>query len=406
MKTSSLHNKKIIIILLVLLAFFGLKFLPLKSTNWDYPNLLLLLFLVWNSISTNTLYAKLILGCSFFIFLSCLYSYFYNDQAFYLVVVHSYKYFSILFIFYLVKKNIPYQAAEKILVTIGAICCLCYTLQWLIYPVILFSGADSSTANEISYRVRIPGSISCYCLFFYGINKYLIKRKIKYLIYSIFGFFPILMMGFRSLLTFTLLFFFLLFPLVLRKFGKTLFYSLIGIFALLIVTQTDFVKSKIDEMNHRNEANQTFENENYIRWKELDYYWNEQFTRPAEKVFGGGVPTDLESKYANTIYGYAYDKRLFWDDLGLVGLSMIIGIPAVTLLVLLYLVCIWRCKEPELQYIRVTLAVVLLASLFTNSEVYRQGNLLLLTLFLYIEYKYHLEKAYRSRGIIKRKTKY
>jgi hypothetical protein len=159
-------------------------------------------------------------------------------------------------------------------------------------------------------------------------------------------------------------------------------------------------------MNHRNETNQTFENENYIRWKELDYYWNEQFTRPAEKVFGGGVPTDRESKYANTIYGYAYDKRLFWDDLGLVGLSMIIGIPAVTLLVLLYLVCIWRCKEPELQYIRVTLAVVLLASLFTNSEVYRQGNLLLLTLFLYIEYKYHIEKAYRSRGIIKRKTKY
>ena len=196
----------------MLLAFFGLKFLPLKSTNWDYPNLLLLLFLVWNSISTNTLYAKLILGYSFFIFLSCLYSCFYNDQAFYLVVVHSYKYFSILFIFYLVKKNISYQAAEKILVTIGVICCLCYTFQWLIYPVILFSGVDSSKASEISYRVRIPGSISCYCLFFYGINKYLIKRKIKYLIYSTFGFFSYSNDGFPLIINIYLTIFLFTFP--------------------------------------------------------------------------------------------------------------------------------------------------------------------------------------------------
>ena len=95
----------------------------------------------------------------------------------------------------------------------------------------------------------------------------------------------------------------------------------------------------------------------------------------------------------------AYTKRINfarnnysfrWTDLGIVGLSMIIGIPAVLILVLIYLRCIWLCKEPEIQFVRFTFLIVLLGS-GTTAEMYREGNILLLSFFLYLEYKYHKE---------------
>ena len=125
-----------------------------------------------------------------------------------------------------------------------------------------------------------------------------------------------------------------------------------------------------------------FDNENYIRYSELDYYWNEYFTKPGEKIFGGGVPVDMSTKYRKDIY---YNNYAF-TDLGLVGLGLIIGFPAVLLLVLCYVKCIWRFKEPKFQYLRFTLLLVLLGSLFTNAELYRTGNILLFSLFLYVEY--------------------
>lgn len=206
------------------------------------------------------------------------------------------------------------------------------------------------------------------------------------------GFLPILMMGFRSLLSLSFVSFFLMIPFTLKTSAKTISYGLLGAVSAFLVMQTSLVQYKMAEMERRTEANQTFENDEYVRWRELDYYWNEQFKTPVEHIVGGGVPTDPTTQYAKTIYKYAYEIGLYWNDLGLVGLSMIIGIPAVLLLVVMYILCIWRLKEPELQYLRFTLVVILAGSIFTTAELYRDGNLLLFSLFLYIEYKYHQEK--------------
>lgn len=72
--------------------------------------------------------------------------------------------------------------------------------------------------------------------------------------------------------------------------------------------------------------------------------------------------------------------------LGIVGLSFIIGIPAVLLLVIIILRCAILCKDRELQYIRFTLLVVLLGSLFTSKELFRTGNMVIIGIFLYLEY--------------------
>ena len=104
-----------------------------------------------------------------------------------------------------------------------------------------------------------------------------------------------------------------------------------------------------------------------------------------EKIIGGGVLVDYESEYVKSIRDTGRTYGYIIEDLGLIGLSMMIGIPAVVLLIVLYCMLIQRFREKKYQYIRFTLLVVLLGSIVTTMELFRAGNILIITLFLYLE---------------------
>ncbi|BFK00760.1 hypothetical protein F020042I8_33210 [Bacteroides xylanisolvens] len=205
----------------------------------------------------------------------------------------------------------------------------------------------------------------------------------------ILGFFPIIIMGFRSLTTLTLVSTFFLIAIVVKDVKKIfLFVGYLFIIGMLS-SNIPVVEEKINEMLNRHESNQSFSNEDYIRYAELDFFQNEVFVKPLERFVGGGMPVFdnnvSHSKYVS-IMKKAYDYDFYWVDLGIVGLSFIIGIPAVLLLVIIILRCAILCKDRELQYIRFTLLVVLLGSLFTSKELFRTGNMVIIGIFLYLEY--------------------
>ena len=257
------------------------------------------------------------------------------------------------------------------------------------YPTVFFVGAEHNVGEEV-FRMRLSGTILCYALFFYGINKYLTSKQPFYLLYTLMGGVPIIVQGFRTLVVLSALLAFLIIPFIVKGGLRTILYSMFGAVIAVSVMSTSIVSDKIDEMMSRQKDNQTFINNEYVRNICLDYYWNNFYTKPYEKIIGGGLPVDKSSRYAKTIESLN-ENHLWIQDLGLVGLSMMIGIPAVICLILIFGICIIRCKEPELQYIRFTLFLVLIGSLFTTMELYRPGNLLILSLFLYMEYRYHLE---------------
>ena len=389
-----MQNKNIltfVMMILILLKGFGLSII--NKTGLDYIYLLLILSLGYNHIKLGLFYAKPILFFCAFVLLSCFYSWIMNGQSLVNVIGHSYHLFALLFFFTLYRFRLTYAEAEKTLLFVALSFCACYILQWLIYPNILFAGAENHADNlSHSYRVRLPGSMCCYFLFFYGINRYAQFKKKIFMIYAFIGFLPMIMMGFRSLVALSAVGAFLIIPFVTRSTKKTIVYCLIGAGIFMALLNTDIVQYKLDEMLQRQSDNQTFENKDYIRFLSFDYYWNQQFTKPFEKIIGGGYPTDTSSRYFINIAYETEQHGFYWVDLGIVGLSMVIGIPAVCFLIFIYLTCIWKCKEPALQYIRFTLSVVLLGSIFTSMELYRGGNILLLSLFLYIEYRYHKEK--------------
>lgn len=82
----------------------------------------------------------------------------------------------------------------------------------------------------------------------------------------------------------------------------------------------------------------------------------------------------------------ANSMGLWWVDLGLIGLSYVIGIPTVLILVLLVLYCFHNSRSPDLCFIRCTLIVVFLGSIITSMEIYRSGNLIILSLLFYCSY--------------------
>lgn len=379
-------------LMLLLLSFYGLNTELLTGNYTKYLLFTLLLVLCYDSIQIRTKYSKPIIIFAFFVLLSCLYSSFFNDQKFYFVLASSYQYFSLLFFFYLVGRRLSYLETERVIKLISITFCFAYIIQWLIYPVAIFSTAlDTININDEVFRLRMPGSICCYCLFFYGLNRFLLRKRIEFVYYMILGFIPILIQGFRSLIFLTLVSFFILIIFVYRQSTKVVVYCLLGIAFVSALLNTSLGQQKMNEMLERQKLDQTFDNEDYVRYQSFDYYWNYQFNKPYEKVIGGGVPSDPDSKYYKQIERVKQYQHLWWVDLGLVGLVLIIGIPAVLLLVYLYVICIWRCKAPRLQFIRFTLLVVLMGSIFTSMELYRNGNILIFSLLLYSEYIYNVE---------------
>jgi len=389
---SNSNTIKIIVCILFLLKGFGIIFL--NYSFWDYVFVLLLFILGFKAVSFNEKYSKLILLYIFFLLLSCIYSWMYNEQRFYIVFFHSYTYLSIFFYFYLLNTKASSNSIEKVIEYVSIIFCLCYLLQYYIYPIIIFSGAEDETnITKYTYRMRMPGSICCYTLLLYGINKFLVQKKIIYVAYCILAMYVIIIQGFRSLVSLTILAVVLMIPFVTKKITLSIIiWITIGGAFFYALNNISLFQEKYEEMMRRTDKQQTFSNQDYIRWLSLDYYWNYQFSSPVEKIVGGGNPVDKTSEYYRDIehainfYGY------YWVDLGIIGLSMVIGTPATLILIIIYILIMIGVKDTKYQYIRFTLFTVLAGSIFTSMELFRQGNILLLSLFMYMEYILKKEK--------------
>ena len=380
------ENRHIEILLLTLLfvSGFGLILLDFRGLKYIYT---FFLFYFCIKYKGDVPYKKAIIFYAIFVLCSCVYSAIFNHQYLIRLIGRTYEYFGILFVFTIAAYKPSISQLGKVIKILSIIFCLCYLVQWVIYPINIFRGSlDELNIGSDIFRMRMSGSICAYCLYFYGINRFVQYHKKKDLLYSFLGFLPIIIMGFRSLSTLTLVFTFIMIPFITRKFSKIILAFIFGIILVFAISQLDIVQSKIDEMIERQESGQTFDNEDYIRFVEYEYFTEVIFTKPEERLLGGGNPIDESTSYYKIMSDAAERLHFYWQDLGIIGLSFIIGIPAVILLVWIILKCIIQCKSPHLQYIRFTLLTVLLGSIFTSMELYRTANLLIMSLYICLVY--------------------
>lgn len=376
-------NFSLLLLFLVLMDGFGCIFLNTPILKYIY-SIILVVFLFLSNKNERTK-CRLVIAYFSFIVVSCIYSSIVHGQDFIRVFVNSCQYFSLIIIFLLFKMNGSLISSEKTLIVLCIFFCICYIIQYLVYPIAIFNGALDKNAidNYGQFRMRMPGSLCGYLLYFYGVNEYIQKRKNKYILYVLLGFFPILMMGFRSLMALTILFTIFMIPFVTRRVSKSVKWLFVAVIVGCISFNIPLVSEKYDEMMERQKSSQTFDNDDYIRLLALDYFSNQVFIHPGERICGGGVPLN-DTKYGKSVMGVAETDGYWWVDLGIVGLSFILGMPAVICLVLVVLKCVFLSSPPDKQYIRFALLTVLLGSVMTSMELFRNGNILVLGLVYYL----------------------
>lgn len=379
---------KFILTILFLVAFYGVSTFLTRPFIW--LSIIIMLVFTLKNWNKQDKFENIIVAYSFFILCSCLYSHFFNGQPL-VKSIESSRYNLGLLSFFVTKGlclNIDFaksQLRTLMLITIG-----CYIIQWIVYPTVLFAGSiNDFDITDDQFRMRFFCSILFYSAFLYGINMYIIRKRIIYLLYCALGFLPIIIMGFRSMIAMILLSALLLFFKTTQKNVVSLFkYATIGFIAIYSALQVPIVQDKIDEMVTRQESGDTFDNDDYVRNISLAYYSAIFSEKPMMWILGGGNPlVGIDDKPKNdyqTFFTQAYDMHLYWNDLGIIGLSYIIGIIATLILVFLCIRTMLDCSDQNLQYIRFCILAVLVGTIITSMELFRNGNIAILGVFMCI----------------------
>lgn len=375
------QNKAIFIILLLLqfyeLFLFGAHF-------WYYILTLFLFYIGYKGFDSSTSLKYFILLYVLFIYVSAVSSYYFNGQPVIGTFVESYPYLGLIscFIYPAIKvENV--KIIEKHLVWLGCAFCICYMIQYAVFPNIIFLGASTTGLfEEGTIRIRLAGSSLSFFLYFWGLNNFLERRKTSYLYVAMFALLVPFMMGFRSLLFLAAL---CTVFLVIKKEGfsfKILFYSFVICLAGYVLSFLPFVRDKIDSMIERQSTGQTFSNSDYIRFIEYSYYMDYVFTNPVERFFGGGTPIWGTRYYMDIME--AFDKSLYWNDWGLIGLSWIIGVIPVFLLVIMVMRACLKHLDEHYFYLKLLLLLLLFGSIATSMEIFRNGNLIIVGIVLFM----------------------
>lgn len=368
-----LNNNLCTLLGVTLLAFF---YFSTKENNGHYK--------LWIG-----LIELLVLGSVFYSFLV-------NEQSFKDVFLVSYFALGLASFFIFDYFKISYENSKKIIKNFSLLFCIAYTFQWIVYPTEIFSGVrDSFSVNESQFRMRMSCSACSYCLFFWGLNSYMNNKKFINLLYALLGVLPFVIMGFRSLVFLSILFAIYIVAWHLWKAKSHFFVNFFFLLLfVLVIIQVPIVQDKYEEMISRQESEQTFDNEDYVRYVSLAYYTD--VTTKTEMAIGGGfplVPKSLSSRnHYVSKFCKGYQMQLYWNDLGLIGFGFIFGFPSVVLITFLVFRTVLRSKEQELLFIRATLLTIYLGTIFTSQELYRAGNFLFIGLLMYTEYIYHKEK--------------
>jgi hypothetical protein len=328
----------------------------------------------------------LFLGLSMSI-ISC---YYYRAQPIFQTFRATAPYYYIIFYFMLKYINLPIQSTEKALTTLFLIFCACYIIQYLIFPTILFSGAQNEKLATEDLRIRLTGQGFSSLGYFFGLNKFLKdKKKIYHLLLAILCFGVIFLMGFRTMMVMIAIFSLILVIRVKGFSWKLLVYTLLLCGVFIAFLQIPVFAYKIDSMLGRQQEN-VLTNKDYIRVIQFQYYTQEHFKSVWEYIFGSGVPA-LEigqtSRYSTYMSGLL-DRGLTWVDFGLLSISWIIGIISV-LAMIGYSIKAFLLKVPSDYYYLGIWFIYLISSSFTTAEFYRSGNFIVQALALYLVEKVH-----------------
>lgn len=342
------------------------------------------------------------------IILSFVPAYIYRGQSFIETFKASANYFYIITFFAICKLKPTLKDIEKAMVYLSLITSFLYLVQLVLLPIgiailPITNALEASSAEAARFRIAGSGIFSL--AFFYGINRYVISNKLKYLGVAIINLMPLIIMGFRTMLAGIALFsVVLLLKTTGGRIQKIFKYIIVASLLVLTLMQVPAVKERVDYMIEKQaDGDQSFSNSDYIRIVQFDYFTQEYPLGILDRGFGSGSP------YVYSDFGVSQyelnEMGIFWVDWGLIGLSWIIGPFTVLAMIWLNIICCRLIPNKSYLYIAIWF-VYLIAVSVLSAEYFRTGNFVIHSIALYIAYRAYMvnrrnliRKNYEDRNI-------
>lgn len=382
------------ILVLFFLTFFG---------TVDITNTLLLILIlpfVIIGIRRTYLFKKIIICLLAGLIMSMISSFIFRGQDFLSSFKASPVILMILFYFLICYIHPSIRNTEKSIVILVLIFDIIYILQFILYQrgiVFLPMNEDIMNSEGEDVRFRMIGSGLATLGIFLGATKFLTLKDKKWLIIMCLSLLVILLMAFRTMIAFSVLF---LFFLVLKIKGvkrETLFIFAGAAIVALLLLQIPVISDKVDYMWEKQFGDnaESLSNKDYIRNVTLYYYLYEYFKSPFEYFFGTGLSIPGTNLYKT--FEYLGSMGIFYMDWGLLGLSWMIGVIPV-LCMIVYSVKSFRLKvNPQYYYVGFWFMYLVLSSI-TTAEFFREGNFIVQALCLYMVEIAHKQYNYENRN--------
>lgn len=379
----------IIFIVLVFLNFFGM--FPISNT---ILLTLLLPFVFWGQGRRDLYFRKILLVLFLSLILNMISCNVYQGQSIFDSIKAMALFYYILFYFAVCYINPSTESMTSSITWLCLIFNTLYILQFYLLQIgVVFLPVDENSIYlGEGARFHMIGSGLASLSIFLGVNRFLIRKRIIYLLLSLSGIFVLLFMAFRTMVVLSILF--VVFEMFSIKGVKKSAFVYLIIFAalLLAVLQIPVVADKIDYMWEKQFGKGTqhsFANKNYIRWITLDYYYTEYFHDWLEMFLGAGYPV-VNGRFYRNIETSLWSNGLFWMDWGILGLSWMIGIPAVASM-LWYSIKVYKIRSDKAYFFLPIWFMYLILSSITTAEFFRQGNFIIQALCLYLAEKVYKE---------------
>lgn len=353
----------LLIITLIALRLFGAMEIP------GFLILGLFAILSFKNIRTKSNFRIQVLLLVLFCIVSAYTCNYFRGQDIFATLKQASPYIMLFSYFFFIGNRITIAQLEKLIYTLTAFFIVCYLVQYALYPlgIVIFPDAETKYIGEI--RIRLYGQNICALGFLFAINKFLIFGNKKYLILAFFSFFTMFLWGFRTITFASAIFAFIIFY---RVRGGRYLVKAIPIFIIIVflLLQIPIVSEKISFMLERQNEGQTFANDDYIRMILINYFYEQHFSSGWEMFWGSGLPAD--SIYGEYIEGLGA-RGMHWNDMGLLGLSWVLGIPATLTMLWYALKAVMTPLPPKDMYLSMYFFFLLLVG-FTTAEFIRIGN--------------------------------
>src|SRR5690606_8029123 len=130
-------------------------------------------------ITNDSLFRNYILVLVAGLLLSMISCEYFRGQSFFVTFKASASYLFILFYFMLRRINVSVTKMEYALGILVLIFCICYILQYILYPRVIFYGAEKEYSEDI--RIRLYGQGLSSLGYFFGLNRFFQTKKYLYL---------------------------------------------------------------------------------------------------------------------------------------------------------------------------------------------------------------------------------